>query len=321
MPELFVSNAEYGVYAKERPPLRILVVDDDENIRKLLLDHLTRKGYHVRTASDGMEAIRMFSDTPFDIVITDMHMPGLDGLELIRRIKSVPRNVDIVAITGYIRNYRYADIVRAGAADFLIKPFGIEELDAKIERIARDREERAQMAELLLKDALTGAYNRYALSFMLKREIIRSIRYLQPLSLLFSDIDRFKQYNDTFGHLAGDVLLEKAVRIMDESVRKDVDFVFRFGGDEFIILLTNTEQKAAEDVARRIIKKFKKLTPGHVGLSVGIAVLLPECKKLENKSEEALMHLLLQEADKALYEAKRSPENWFLKVLACNNKS
>lgn len=317
MTQICVNNNECALYVKESPPLRILVVDDDENIRKLLLDHLTRKGYHVRVASDGAEAIRLFSDTPFDIIITDMHMPELDGLELIRRIKSVPRNVDILAITGYVRNYRYADIVKAGASDFLVKPFGIEELDAKIERIARDREERIKMAELLLKDALTGAYNRYALTSMLKREVTRAIRYGQPLSLFFADIDRFKQYNDRFGHLAGDVLLERTVKIMLKCVRAEVDFVFRYGGDEFVIILTNSNQGVAEIVAKRIVDEFRKFAEQECGLSIGIAVLVPECKQLEGESENQLARTLLQEADKALYEAKKHPENISLKVLAC----
>lgn len=318
MVEIYKTDATSGVYLKNKPPLRVLVVDDDDKIRKLLVDYLSRRGYHVSAASDGREALNIFSITPFDIVIIDMFLPGMDSFELINHTKAVSKNVDVIAMTGYVRNYRYADIVRAGATDFVVKPFDMEELEAKVERIVRDREERAKMVEFILRDALTGAYSRHALVRVLRQELVRAVRYGYPLSLLFTDIDNFKQYNDKYGHLAGDALLEDTVKVMMKSVRQDVDFVFRFGGDEFIVLLTNAGPDVAEMVAQRISVSLRKIRDDSIGISIGMAVLHSKCKRFENMSEEDLMRMFLEEADRALYEAKNKHAAVSIRILVYN---
>ncbi len=286
------------------PPVRILVVDDDLSIQHLLGKCLVSWGYFVHVASNGRDALELVEESPFDILITDINMPEMDGLELIRRIRAAHVNIDIIAMTGFLKRYRYADVISAGAADFLTKPFGLDELEAKLVRIVRDREERVMMAEQLLKDPLTGVYNRMAMDAVLRKEVVRAGRYKYPLSLMFIDIDKFKAFNDHKGHVEGDALLKQAAAVFLSATRADIDFVFRYGGDEFLILLVYVDKEEVSKVASRIIQEYDRLNAAPTSLSIGIAsrVLVPIA---EGDALGSIVKAWLEEADRALYEAKK----------------
>ncbi len=292
------------------PPIRILVVDDEPQICNLLARFLSGKGYFVNVAFNGDDALKLFSSTPFDIIITDMNMPHVDGLELIRKIKAMHHNVDIIAITGFAQTYQYTEVIEAGAADFLYKPFQFEELRAKLKRILRDREERTKLAEMLFRDALTEAYNRYALERVISRELTRAIRLKYSLFLFFLDVDNFKEFNDTYGHIAGDIFLRKFVLAVKRVIREDLDFLFRYGGDEFILLVTNGNEKLAREIADRIVSEFLKINPRPPSVSMGI--LLIDCKKDMKKLP---VEKLIDIADKAMYEAKERKLPFVIKTL------
>ncbi len=293
------------------PPIRILVVDDEPQICNLLARFLTEEGYFVNVAFNGDDALKLFSSTPFDIIITDMNMPYVDGLELIKKIKSMHHNVDIIAITGFAQTYQYTEVIEAGAADFLYKPFQLEELRAKLKRILRDREERTKLAEMLFKDALTEAYNRYALEKIVSRELGRAIRLKYSLFLFFLDVDNFKEFNDTYGHVAGDVFLRKFVNAIKRVIREGLDFLFRYGGDEFILLVTNGSERLANEMANRIISRFLEIEPRPPSVSIGI--LLIDCKK--DIKEIPPIEELTSIADKAMYEAKERNLPFIIKTL------
>ncbi len=292
-------------FSYSSPPVRILIVDDDSYIQQFLSKGLLSLGYFVSVASNGREAIELFEKSPFEIVITDINMPEMDGFELIREIKSRDPSVDIIAMTGFLKKYRYTDIIQAGASDFLAKPFGIDELEAKVTRIVRDREEKRKVFERLLNDPLTGIYNRFAMGMIFKREFARAIRYNYSLALLFIDIDHFKTFNDQRGHMEGDKLLIETANILESSIRKEIDFAFRFGGDEFVVLLVNVEKEGAYKVAERFVEKYSEVSEkGFTSLSIGIAHGVPKFLGDENNLE-TVIDAWLEKADKALYESKK----------------
>ncbi len=168
-------------------------------------------------------------------------MPGMDGLELIRSVQSAFPEVSIIAMTGYSRGYRYIDVINSGAKDFINKPFGIEELEAKIRRAIRERNALKELSRLSITDSLTGLYNQRHFYARLKEEIVRAQRQKHPLALVLLDMDNFKTYNDTHGHLAGDELLQNVGRIINNCIRENVDSGYRYGGDEFAIILIDAD--------------------------------------------------------------------------------
>lgn len=284
------------------PPVRILVVDDETDVAESLAQLLVREGYYVRTAKDGEDALSQFISTPFDVVITDMRMPKMDGLELTKELKKIYRYTDVIVITGFQDSYRYSQVVEAGAADFLSKPFKIQELLAKLRRVLRDRRDRIALVELVLRDALTGAYNRHAFDSILLREVTRAIRLRYPVAILFMDFDDFKKFNDAYGHLAGDQLLKNFVGIVLANIRKDLDYLFRYGGDEFVLFVVNVDIDGVEKLAKRIIYAFCELSGGKVEISIGIAYI---DREVLDQSDDLELESLLKTADEALYEAKK----------------
>ncbi len=140
--------------------------------------------------------------------------------------------------------YKYTDVIAAGAADFITKPFTLNELEAKLNRLIRERCLRQELELLAVRDPLTGLYNRRFFRKWSGEEVVRALRYDHPLFLFFFDIDHFKAYNDQNGHQAGDVLLIQLAEVLKSSIREDVDTAFRYGGDEFTVLLPHLPKRA-----------------------------------------------------------------------------
>jgi len=280
-------------------PQNILVVDDEEQVCDLLAEALTFMGHNVFTAADGHEAIDQMDNIPFAIVITDMDMPRMDGMELIRHITTHRNGTDIIAITGHTMKYKYTDVVAAGAADFITKPFTLNELEAKLNRLLRERYLRQELEHLAVRDPLTGLYNRRFFEKVIRREVIRAERYDHPLFMFFCDVDRFKDYNDENGHPAGDALLVKLAEILKSSIRAGVDTAFRFGGDEFTVILPHLRRDNAEKVAERIRRKYESLELGPTSISIGVARYLKRGGEPAHDIED-----MIRRSDAALYHAK-----------------
>jgi two-component system cell cycle response regulator len=277
----------------------ILVVDDDVQVCDLLADALTYMGHKVVTAGDGNEALEKLQDDSFGIIITDIDMPKMDGMELIKYVAKHREGVDIIAITGHVMKYRYTDMVAAGASDFITKPFGLNELEAKLSRIIRERCLREELERQAIEDPLTGLYNRRFFEQIVRKEATRSVRYHHSLYLLFLDIDHFKDYNDQKGHRAGDNLLIEFAKILKSSLRSDVDTASRFGGDEFTVLLPYISKEQAVQVGDRILEKYNSFGFKPTSLSVGIADFMYASGEIEQEVED-----MIRRADEALYHAK-----------------
>ncbi len=280
-------------------PHKILVVDDEPHIRETLEKSLTMMGYTCRTAKDGEEALECLASEFFDIVIADIRMPRMDGMALLRAMRQEHRDVDVIMMTGFGQEHTYMEVIEAGATDFIAKPFRHEELQAKVKRVSRERTLRAELLYLSLHDSLTGLFNRRFLYQKLQEEVERAKRQKRDLSMIILDVDHFKEYNDLKGHLDGDQLLAGLSQILTSSIRQNVDTVYRYGGDEFAILLIETDISQARSIAERIRRAFEARHIDRCTLSLGVAQLQPK------GSPEDLIRM----ADEAMYRAKRAGGN------------
>jgi diguanylate cyclase (GGDEF)-like protein len=279
----------------------VLCVDDDGELRELLHELICQMGHASVTAADGIDALEKMEEKHFDIVITDINMPRLNGVGLIKRITSDFSDTDVIAITGYQTEYNYTDIIALGASDFISKPINIDEFEAKIKRIVRERNMRFELRRLSTCDALTGLYNRRHLDDNLQNEAIRASRQHYDLYLLLIDIDNFKVYNDKYGHQQGDRLLQELARIILRSIRENVDSGYRYGGDEFAATILHANPQQALMVAERLRTEYNERNLVPTSLSIGIAKLKNSHGTLEEDLDD-----LIRKADQALYLAKNN---------------
>ena len=282
----------------------MLSVDDDGDLRDLLHELISDMGLISVTAVDGMDALQKMAEAQFDIVITDINMPRLNGIGLIKRIAAEYSDTDVIAITGFQTEYNYTDIIALGASDFISKPINMNEFEAKIKRLLRERNMRFELRRLSTCDALTGLYNRRYLDENLTKEAIRASRQHYDLYLLLIDIDNFKIYNDKYGHQQGDRLLKELAQIISRNIRMNVDLGYRYGGDEFAVTILHANPRQALMVAERFCREYNEKNLHPTSLSIGIAKL----KNSSNNLEQDLDNMI-RKADQALYLAKNNGGN------------
>jgi diguanylate cyclase (GGDEF)-like protein len=275
----------------------ILVVDDEESTREVVTLMLRNIGFEVHSVGSGNDALDELRRKPYTFLLTDIRMDGMDGLELIRQSRNDHPDVCAIAMTGYLMEYKYVDVVNAGATDFINKPFNIEELEAKIRRAIIERNTRQKLSILSITDSLTGIYNQRHFYTQLKREIRRAERQKYKLALIMFDIDDFKSYNDEKGHLAGDDILRKVGTIVKEKVRQDVDSGYRYGGDEFAIILIDADRDIVLEIGTRIEKTIKDIC--NLTVSMGFSSF----------SKGMTLEKLINEADTQLYKGKKLKNN------------
>jgi two-component system cell cycle response regulator len=278
----------------------ILVVDDDPSVMTVTEELLRALGFGAASASGGAEALRRLEAERYSFLLVDMKMPEIDGLELIRQARESFLDISIIAMTAFADEYKYVDIIAAGASDFIKKPVDLQELEAKIVRIIKERDLKKELSKLSITDPLTSVYNRRHFISRLKEEMVRANRQKHPLSLILVDLDNFKEYNDAHGHLAGDELLRNVGRLITRSIRQGVDSVFRYGGDEFAVILIDAELSAAEEIGRRIREAFQE------------NVKITGCTGCAKYSEDMAVNDLLSEADRVLYAAKAKKRSGIL---------
>jgi diguanylate cyclase (GGDEF)-like protein len=283
----------------------ILIVDDDDLVRMTLSVLVGSLGYHCLIAGDGVEAIAVLRSTPVDLVLTDIVMPGMDGLELLDHIHDHHKDTDVIVATGFHAKASYAEVIKAGAIDFIKKPIDQAELEAKLARAIRERNLVRRLELLSKQDGLTGILNRRAFDEHFSYEVERAFRQKYPLMLAVIDIDNFKEYNDKFGHQEGDKALMSLAEIMKECTRESVDMCFRLGGDEFAILLPQATVSQGTEIVQRILLTF--LEKNFVGTSLSIGLIA--CKRNKGVSKEKDEEAMKAGADQAMYDAKKSGKN------------
>lgn len=279
---------------------RILIVDDDPLILDVLGTFLASLGYTYKAVENGKDAVDSLKEKDYTIVITDMIMPKMDGMQLLKHIKDNYPRIDVIVVTGYTGKFSYTDVIKAGACDFISKPFNTDELEAKLNRIIREQSLIRELERLSICDSLTDLYNRRYFDLKLNEEAHRSFRQEYPVYLMMLDVDRFKPYNDAHGHLAGDRVLQAISKILTQCTRENVDMVFRIGGDEFSMIIPYAGKKQAILIAERILEYYKEYDFTKTGLSIGLAKFV----RRDDKSWAEDIDDLIFRADKALYQAK-----------------
>lgn len=283
----------------------VLVVDDDKLVLEALHLLVESYGYRCLTAINGRAAVTRLKEKSVDIVVTDIVMPEMDGLQLLSHIKDNYPDTDVIVATGYSDKASYADVIRAGAIDFIKKPFERDELEAKLNRVERERRMIRKLEKLSLCDSLTGLFNRRSFDLKLAEEVHRAHRQDYPVYLALIDVDNFKGYNDTFGHPAGDKVLNAVGIILNDCTRHNVDFTFRYGGDEFAAILTQISREQAIRIMERILQNFAHAGFAGTSLSVGLV----RCRRQEELSWTENAASMIDRADKALYRAKNEGKN------------
>ncbi|MDD2603844.1 MAG: diguanylate cyclase [Desulfobacteraceae bacterium] len=269
-------------------PRSVLIVDDDDAIRAVMHQYIERFGFVAHSAETAEKALEMLRTTVVDVVITDILLPGRDGLALtdeVRRRYDCP----VIVMTGYSGDYSYTDAIQKGASDFVFKPVRFEELLLRLRRVLRERDlarERdrilKELETLAITDELTKLYNARYFYRQLEMEAGRCTRYNHHLTLLLMDIDHFKNYNDTYGHLEGDKVLARLGQTVKSGLRR-LDSAYRYGGEEFTAILPETRADEGRIVADRIKASVKNERfdprpggePVHLTISIGVTQYAP----------------------------------------------
>lgn len=283
----------------------VLVVDDTPaNIGflvALLSDRCT-----VKTSLGGTRALEIArSADPPDLILLDVVMPNLTGYEVIERLKADPltASIPVIFITSLSDEENEEKGLRLGAVDYIAKPFHAAIVLARVENHLKLKRYQDLLKMRSNQDGLTGLPNRRSFDECLEHEWRRGARLASPLSLILLDIDHFKQFNDLYGHLAGDDCLRRVATGL-ASVGRSIDFIGRYGGEEFVCLLPHTDAEGATQVARRLREAVNGLAIAHKGspvasgvtVSMGVATGVP---RLDLPTDT-----LLESADRMLYEMK-----------------
>jgi len=299
----------------------VLLVEDDPIQAEATKETLEKAGYNVACTTDGISAIKQVKANKPDIILLDVILPGLDGYEVCRwlKLEEQTRGIPVIMLTIKTELSDKISGLHIGADDYLPKPYDELELNARIYASLRTkalqdelRSKNTQLEELLAKveymaitDVLTGLFNRRRLHLDLAKEFERSKRYESPLALMLMDLDHFKNINDTYGHLAGDMVLQNVAKIIQKNIR-EIDTAARYGGEEFIVLLPNTKKEDAVNLAERMRLSienhtFPDMQNTAITVSIGIAGVPDKDITTEDK--------MVQCADIALYKSKQSGRN------------
>ncbi len=274
---------------------KILIVDDDPDIRTLVKSYLSKSDYDVAEARDGFTGMGKVAENAPDLVLLDINMPGMDGLEVCKKLRSDPKNIFAIIMLTADEESEVAGL-ESGADDYIVKPFRRGGLLARIKRGLATASHRKDANV----DPLTGIFNRRTFSNFLAQEEERALRYSRPLSAIMVDIDHFKNVNDTYGHDVGDLVLVELAKILRHTCRES-DLLARLGGEEFGILLPETIGSDAIIFAERARVRIVEHSFPNIGrltASFGLA-------ELKKEDEIGMM----KRADKALYRAKQSGRN------------
>jgi two-component system cell cycle response regulator len=275
----------------------ILIVDDDVSLLGIFKTALLAEGYRCEIAATVEFALELINKIPFDVMITDIKMPGLTGFELTEKAKKIRPDMSVIIMTAYIEEFSYDNAIEAGASDFIKKPFTVKELLARIRHVKLQEKIRA----MSVTDELTGLYNRRGFFTFAERELKIANRDKRKMFFIYVDLDNLKEINDTFGHLEGDMVLIETAKILRETFRQS-DIIARIGGDEFIAVLIGTTEAYADTIISRLRKNVdilnEKINHSYkFSISTGIACYNPE---FPSSIVELLHH-----ADKSMYEQKR----------------
>ncbi len=282
----------------------ILVVEDNDKTYQAISEGLTvNPEYKLHRVTTGQEAINLAKEGYFVAIITEMQIGDMNGIELVRRLKKIDQRINIIGLTVYAFVNLGVEAMKEGLYAYLMKPINCEELNLVLRRAIENTflliqaGQRKYYQDIATMDGLTGVYNHRHFHEMLDWNISHLNRSPQAFSIFIIDLDDFKKYNDTKGHVEGDKILHSFAQLLVSSTR-DNDMVFRYGGEEFAIILSQTDQFSAQKAGERLLTIVRSKLP--ITMSVGLASFPMNA---QIKSE------LVVRADKALYRAKKTGKN------------
>jgi diguanylate cyclase (GGDEF)-like protein len=289
---------------------KVLIVDDAP-INIQILNEALKDRYRVFFATNGRDAIRIAASSVPDMILLDIMMPEMDGYEVCRIIKAdkVTKDIPVIFITAMSQQENEAAGLELGAADYITKPFNPDIVRLRVRNQLELKRQRDLLSRLSLQDGLTGIPNRRSFDEHYDREWRRAFRNQAEIAIIMCDIDHFKSYNDSYGHLAGDDCLRRVAGLMRTILERPADLVARFGGEEFICVLPETglsgsmaiaEKLRGSVVSMEITHQYSPVAP-MLTVSLGVAAAVPNN---EMKSSD-----LISCADKQLYLAKQGGRN------------
>jgi two-component system, cell cycle response regulator len=312
-----------------RTGTRILVVDDESTLRSVIAEVLTDDGHTVTQAANAEEALALFREAPFPLVITDIVMGKMSGLDLLTEVKVLDPESLVIIMTSHASLETATAALRTGAYDFLIKPFEdlglitavVNRATEKhqlltqnlrlVENLRRNAEELEELnrnlKDMVNRDGLTGLFNHRYFRDALEIELARSRRHGHSFGLIFIDVDHFKHYNDTHGHLAGDDVLKGLARILTDHGRC-TNVCARYGGEEFVVLIPEVDKRGAHTVAEKIRKMVEEY-PFRGGGSQPLGTVTISLGVAGYPGDGADSQTLIARADQALYAAKQEGRN------------
>ncbi|MEE2994253.1 MAG: diguanylate cyclase [Gemmatimonadota bacterium] len=282
--------------------IKALVVDDEALLCELFDDMLTEMGYDIEVAMSADEALETLRKTQFDVVLLDLMLGPVSGFTVLEKIRQMYYPPMVLVMTGYGSTDVAIEAMKQGAADFIMKPVEPDLLDIRIRKVMDER----RTQRLAITDGLTGLYNRRYFEERLDEEIHRSRRYDRPMSIIMIDIDFFKQFNDTCGHLKGDDVLRQLSHILQDHSR-ETDITARYGGEEFVMILPETSLESSRMLGERIRQAVDKavfegeeqIPAKKITVSVGVSCL----------TDDEGGYDALERADQALYKSKQAGKN------------
>jgi len=296
------------------PKARILVVDD-ERLNLNILVSILSDDYDVVIAKSGEQALKRVETQAPDLILLDIVMPDMDGYTVFERIQEIAgyRKIPIIFITAKRSPEEETKGLKMGAVDYITKPFSPEILDVRVKNQIEYKRNRDELERLNRTDVLTGIANRRHFDeyFSLrKKELARAD---STLSIIMIDIDYFKEFNDLYGHCAGDDCLKAVAKTLNDNLKRQTDLVARYGGEEFVVILPATDINGATRCAQRLCEAISALAIAHgksnasefVTVSLGVAALTSDQREITAED-------LLKLADQALYQAKTLGRNQYV---------
>lgn len=316
----------------------ILIVDDLKENHLVMESVITDPELNIVKAMSGEEALSLCLEHDFAVIFMDVQMPGMDGFETAELLRSIERtkNIPIIFVTAISKEQKSIfKGYEVGAVDYLFKPIDpiilkskakifkkiynqrriIEEqaieLKLKVDELVQLKEEKDVLENISMEDCLTNIFNRRGLERFSEMHWKNCERYSLDYSVIMIDIDRFKKYNDNYGHLNGDKVLKNVATVINESLFRAEDIVGRYGGEEFLVIMPNVDSEGAINIAKRIESEISSLNiihdyndnRGKLTVSMGIASVVP--------NENITLQGIIDTADQLLYKAKKNGRNQF----------
>tara|TARA_R110001592_G_scaffold177076_2_gene417270 strand:- start:72289 stop:73221 length:933 start_codon:yes stop_codon:yes gene_type:complete len=290
---------------------KVLVVDD-QVINIQAVNALLSPSYSVLVATNAEDALKVAQEQSPDLILMDVVMPGMSGKEACMLLKANETTADIpvIFITTVSGEKDENECWESGGVDFIVKPFNPYTLKNRVRAHLELKYQKDILMKLAYSDGLTGIYNRRYFEDHYSKLVRLAYRHSSPFSILLMDIDYFKKFNDTYGHIAGDDALRSVAKAVSSSLCRPTDFVARYGGEEFVVVLPDTDMKGAEHVTLSIMEAVRALKIPHsesdyefLSLSIGVISLQGSAMKEDE---------ILEQVDKCLYEAKEQGRNRFV---------